>query len=73
MAPRSPRNAPRRKPDCSDRFRHADQGRIHLGLRLPVGALHAGVDLAGPVGTPIYAASDGVVIDAGPTAGYGRG
>lgn len=35
------------------------------------GALHAGVDLAGPVGTPIYAASDGVVIDAGPTAGYG--
>lgn len=35
------------------------------------GALHAGVDLAAPIGTPIYAASDGVVIDAGPTAGYG--
>jgi len=35
------------------------------------GALHAGIDLAGPIGTPIYAASDGVVIDAGPTAGYG--
>lgn len=35
------------------------------------GALHAGVDLAGPIGTPIYAVSDGVVIDAGPTAGYG--
>ncbi|OYN79320.1 M23 family metallopeptidase [Mycolicibacterium sphagni] len=35
------------------------------------GALHAGVDLAGPIGTPIVAVSDGVVIDAGPTAGYG--
>lgn len=35
------------------------------------GALHAGVDVAGPIGTPIYAVADGVVIDVGPTAGYG--
>ena len=35
------------------------------------GALHAGIDLAGPIGTPIYAVSDGVVVDAGPTAGFG--
>ena len=36
------------------------------------GALHGGIDLAGPIGTPIYAVSDGVVADAGPTnSGYG--
>ena len=36
------------------------------------GALHDGVDLAGPIGTPIYAASDGIVKEAGPTSsGYG--
>ena len=35
------------------------------------GVLHAGIDLANSIGTPIYAVSDGIVIDAGPTAGYG--
>ena len=35
------------------------------------GALHAGIDIANSIGTPIYAVADGVVTDSGPTAGYG--
>ncbi len=35
------------------------------------GVLHAGIDLANSIGTPIHAVSDGVVVAAGPTAGYG--
>ncbi|MQY19133.1 M23 family metallopeptidase [Nocardia macrotermitis] len=35
------------------------------------GVLHPGVDIAGPIGTPIYAVMDGTVIDAGPASGFG--
>lgn len=48
------------------------RGLFTSGFGYRWGALHDGVDLAGPVGTPIYAASDGVVKEAGPTnSGYG--
>ena len=34
--------------------------------------MHAGVDFAGPVGTPLFATGDGVVTHAGWLSGYGR-
>ncbi|MGG7104571.1 peptidoglycan DD-metalloendopeptidase family protein [Rhodococcus sp. 24CO] len=36
------------------------------------GEQHKGIDLAGPIGTPIYAATDGTVADAGEASGFGQ-
>jgi murein DD-endopeptidase MepM/ murein hydrolase activator NlpD len=36
------------------------------------GRLHAGIDLAAPIGTPEYAVMDGIVLEAGPSSGYGN-
>lgn len=35
------------------------------------GRAHQGIDIAGPIGTPIYALTDAVVEEAGPATGYG--
>ncbi len=43
-------------------------GRVTSGFGWRRGRLHAGIDIPGPVGTPIVAVADGVVI----FAGYGR-
>ena len=39
---------------------------------LHISRLHSGVDWAGPIGTPILAAGNGVIIQAGYDSGYGR-
>lgn len=53
-------------------FAMPTRGLFTSGFGYRWGALHDGVDLAGPIGTPIYAASDGIVKEAGPTnSGYG--
>jgi murein DD-endopeptidase MepM/ murein hydrolase activator NlpD len=35
------------------------------------GVMHEGIDLAGPLGSPILAVGDGVVVEAGPAEGFG--
>ncbi len=35
------------------------------------GTMHSGVDIAAPIGTPVFTPADGVVLDAGPASGFG--
>ena len=49
-----------------------DSYRMTSGFGTRWGRLHAGLDFAAPVGTPIYATADGVVTEAGWSSGYGR-
>jgi murein DD-endopeptidase MepM/ murein hydrolase activator NlpD len=46
-------------------------GRFTSGFGGRWGAMHEGIDLAAPIGTPIYAMTDGVVEESGPASGFG--
>lgn len=48
------------------------EGVLTSGFGARWGALHAGVDIANALGTPIVAAEQGTVIDAGPASGFGQ-
>ncbi|HEX7302260.1 M23 family metallopeptidase [Lentzea sp.] len=56
-----------RKPKC---VRPA-QGTFTSGFGARWGTSHNGVDIANAIGTPIVAAMDGVVVEAGPASGFG--
>jgi murein DD-endopeptidase MepM/ murein hydrolase activator NlpD len=47
-------------------------GTVSSGFGLRNGAMHDGVDISAPVGTPVYAADSGVVIFCGALHGYGN-
>ncbi|TYP87878.1 peptidoglycan DD-metalloendopeptidase family protein [Blastococcus xanthinilyticus] len=46
-------------------------GRVSSCYGMRWGALHGGVDIAAPIGTPVYAATSGVVRRAGTATGFG--
>ncbi|HWD06657.1 MAG TPA: M23 family metallopeptidase [Amycolatopsis sp.] len=46
-------------------------GTFTSGFGARWGTQHLGIDIANAIGTPIYAASDGTVISAGPASGFG--
>jgi murein DD-endopeptidase MepM/ murein hydrolase activator NlpD len=48
------------------------QGRLTTCYCMRWGKMHYGLDLAAPLGTPIYAAADGVVLRAGSASGFGN-
>lgn len=53
------------------KFVRPAQGTFTSGFGARWGTSHLGVDIANSIGTPILAAADGTVIEAGPASGFG--
>ena len=49
-----------------------DSGPLTSGFKWRWGRMHAGIDLAGPWGSPVLAVTAGTVIEAGQESGYGN-
>ena len=60
-------------PNAFDGYAWPAQGVLTSGYGWRWGRLHKGIDIAGPVGTPVFAAASGEVIEAGwNSGGYGN-
>ncbi|GEL20669.1 M23 family metallopeptidase [Pseudonocardia asaccharolytica] len=46
-------------------------GRVSSGFGMRGGAMHSGLDIAAPIGTPIHTPLAGTVISSGPASGFG--
>lgn len=67
VAERAAREAEARRPH----FVLPAEGRFTSGYGARWGTTHWGIDIANSIGTPIVAAADGVVEEAGPASGFG--
>jgi murein DD-endopeptidase MepM/ murein hydrolase activator NlpD len=70
-APGSPPAVPPAAAPGSGGYVKPVDGRFTSGFGARWGTTHYGIDLAAPIGTPIRAVTDAVVIEAGPASGFG--
>ena len=72
----APREAPRASRErtvvAAPDYVLPDAGVFTSGFKWRWGRMHAGIDLAGPYGSPVRAVTAGIVVEAGEESGYGN-